>query len=145
MTKLDRRLKSSPHCGSPIEPSWWYGHPRVPVPISTALLIQKQTISARGPAGLCYLSVRLCFALGKRTAESPGGRTNSIRGSRDMILVETCFLFTTLTSFRAGGNWKKCEMETLDVTKRVFLLLYATPEPPLKIHYFLVHCFLFYI
>lgn len=86
MTKLDRRLKSSPHCGSPIEPSWWYGHPRVPVPISTALLILIQTmrpISARGPAGPCYLSVRLCFALGKRTAESPGGRTNSIRGSRE--------------------------------------------------------------
>lgn len=26
--------------------------------------------------------------------------------AKNMILVETCFLYTTLTSFRADGNWK---------------------------------------
>lgn len=87
MTKLDRRLKSSPHCGSPIEPPWWYG--RAPSPGADLHgspdsdrnheAYPCAPLSARGTAGPCYLSVRLCFSVGKGTAESPGGRLCSAR------------------------------------------------------------------
>lgn len=72
--------------------------------------------AARGTARPCYLSVRL-FLCGKAEHRKPWrpavfcplcaqASQTPFGAAKNMILVETCFLYTALTSFRADGNWK---------------------------------------
>lgn len=62
--------------------------------------------------------------------------------AENRILVETCFLYTTLTSFRAGGNWKNVRRKHwMQQWERFF---YCTPHQSLLWKYIISFflCFL---